>query len=120
MSRSEIANQELPERFHDGKSEWIGAIVVVADEAWMITGRDRYRSPEQAAEGAVRYRGMRGFDNQLESMRALFVAHGPAFKQAQMVEPFNNVDVYDFMARILGLKPARNDGGDAMAKAVLR
>ena len=72
------------------------------------------------AGGAIRYRGAHGFDNQLESMRALFVAHGPAFKQGQVVEPFNNVDVYNVMARILGLTPARNDGGDATAKAMLR
>jgi hypothetical protein len=31
-----------------------------------------------------------------------------------------NVDVYSLMARILGLKPASNDGGCGAAKAVLR
>jgi hypothetical protein len=53
-------------------------------------------------------------------MRAIFIAHGPAFKQSQVVEPFENVDVYNVMAEILGLKPASNDGGYATAKAVLR
>jgi predicted AlkP superfamily pyrophosphatase or phosphodiesterase len=111
---------ELPARFHYGKSRRIGDIVVIADEGWAITSRERYRPPEPTTEGDVRYRGAHGFDNQLESMRALFVAHGPAFKRARVVEPFENVDVYNIMARILRLKPASNDGGDVAAKAVLR
>jgi len=111
---------ELPAYFHYGKSGRIGDIVAVVDEGWLMTSRDRYRAPEPAAGGAIRYRGEHGYDNQLESMRALFVAHGPAFKKEKVVEPFENVDVYNVMAKILGLKPAINDGGDATAKAVLR
>lgn len=112
--------QELPARLHYGKSQRIGDIVVIADEGWMLISQDRYRRPELTAEGKVKYRGAHGFDNQLESMRALFVAHGPAFKKQVVVEPFENVEVYNIMARILRLKPASNDGGDAAAKAVLR
>ncbi len=112
--------QEMPARFHYGRSGRIGAIVVIAAEGWLLTSRERYRPPQQSADGGVEYRGMHGFDNHLESMRAFFVARGPAFKRSQVVEPFENVDVYNVMARILGLKPASNDGGDATAKAVLR
>jgi len=53
-------------------------------------------------------------------MRAIFVARGPAFKQSQVIEPFENVDLYNLMTEILGLKPANNDGHDATAKAALR
>ncbi len=112
--------QELPARFHYGKSQRIGDIVVIADEGWSLMSQDRYRRPELTAKGKVKYRGAHGFDNQLESMRALFVAHGPAFKKQVMVEPFENVEVYNIMARILRLKPASNDGSDAAAKTVLR
>ncbi len=112
--------RELLASFHYGKSGRIGDIVAIADEGWTMTSRERYRSPQPSADGAVRYRGMHGFDNRLESMRALFVAHGPAFKKETVVEPFENVDVYNVMAKILRLKPAKNDGGGATAKAVLR
>jgi predicted AlkP superfamily pyrophosphatase or phosphodiesterase len=112
--------QELPERFHYGKSRRIGDIVALADEGWTITSRERYRPPAPTADGAVKYSGGHGFDNQLESMRALFVAHGPAFKKRAVVEPFESVEVYNVMARILRLKPASNDGSDAAARAVLR
>jgi len=112
--------QEAPARFHYGRSKRIGDIVVMADEGWTITSRERYRGPSRAAGGGVIYGGAHGYDNSLESMRAIFVAHGPAFKQSQVIEPFESVDVYNVMAEILGLKPASNDGGFATAKAVLR
>ena len=109
---------EMPTRFHYGTSKRIGEIVVLAEEGWTINSRERYRPPDPSAP--VSYRGGHGFDHELESMRALFVAHGPAFKRARMVEPFANVDVYNVMAKILKLKPARNDGNPATVKAVLR
>jgi predicted AlkP superfamily pyrophosphatase or phosphodiesterase len=111
---------EIPARFHYGTSPRIGEIVVMAEEGWGMTSRERYRPPKTAADGSVSYRGAHGFDNQLESMRALFVGHGPAFKRSKVVEPFANVDVYNIMAKILKLKPARNDGGEGAARAVLR
>jgi predicted AlkP superfamily pyrophosphatase or phosphodiesterase len=112
--------QDVPSRFHYGKNRRIGDVVLMADEGWIILSRELYRAPARAANGGVVYGGAHGFDNRLESMRAIFVGHGPAFKQSQVVEPFENVDVYNVMAEILGLKPASNDGGYAAAKAVLR
>src|SRR5262249_51194330 len=112
--------QEVPARFHYGRSARIGDNVVMADEGWTIFSRERYRAPAPAANGEDIYRGTHGYDHHLESMRASLIAHRPAFKEAQVVEPFESVDVYNVTAEILGLKPANNDGGYATAKAVLR
>jgi predicted AlkP superfamily pyrophosphatase or phosphodiesterase len=112
--------QEVPAHFHYSKSRRIGDIVVMSDEGWLVINRENYRPPAPAANGGVVYGGQHGFDNRLESMRAIFVARGPAFKQAIVVEPFENVDVYNIMAKVLGLKPASNDGSQVTAKAVLR
>ncbi|HEY8459822.1 MAG TPA: ectonucleotide pyrophosphatase/phosphodiesterase [Blastocatellia bacterium] len=112
--------RDIPARFHYSDSKRIGDIVVMADEGWTISSRERYRPPARAANGGVIYRGAHGYDNRIASMRAIFVAHGPAFKRSQVIEPFENVDVYNLMAEILGLKPASNDGGYATAKAALR
>lgn len=112
--------QEMPERFHYGTSQRIGEVVVLADEGWMLSSRERYKPPPPSVDGNIKYRGAHGFDNQLESMRALFVGHGPAFKRALVVEPFANVDVYNVMAKILKLKPAPNDGNKATLRALLR
>jgi predicted AlkP superfamily pyrophosphatase or phosphodiesterase len=64
--------------------------------------------------------GEHGYDNEIESMRAIFVGHGPAFKKHTLVEPFSNIQVYNVMARILRLTPARNDGNFDFANEILQ
>jgi len=53
-------------------------------------------------------------------MQATFIARGPAFKQGVVVRSLSALDVYPMMAKILGLKPAKNDGSLDEARAVLR
>ncbi|HEY0658688.1 MAG TPA: hypothetical protein VGD05_09450, partial [Pyrinomonadaceae bacterium] len=65
-------------------------------------------------------KGAHGYDNAFESMRATFIAHGKAFKKGKVVEPFENVQIYNLMCRILGLKPAPNNGDYEKVKHFLR
>lgn len=53
-------------------------------------------------------------------MRATFIANGPAFKRGYVAEPFANVEVYNVMCKILGLKPAANDGDLKHVRGMLR
>jgi len=79
-----------------------------------------YRKAEMPAKGEMNdLRGGHGYDNELESMRAIFIAHGSAFKKGVVIEPFENIQVYNVMARILGLTPAPNDGNESVAIAAL-
>lgn len=111
---------EVPSRFNYNQGKRIGDIVVMADEGWYITSKSRHRPPQKSGTNGIAYRGAHGYDNQLESMRAFFVGHGPAFKSNKVTEPFNNVDVYNIIANILKLKPTLNDGSDKGVKAVLK
>jgi predicted AlkP superfamily pyrophosphatase or phosphodiesterase len=113
--------QDLPERFHYRLSRRIGAIVCMADEGWRIFSRARYTQEHQKPDWPAHMIGAHGYDNQLPSMRAIFIASGPAFKQGgAVVEPFPNTDVYRVMTQVLGLAPAKNDGNDNTARTVLR
>ena len=48
--------------------------------------------------------GMHGFDvTRMPEMKALFVAAGPDIRPGIALEPFENVDVYPLIAKILGL-----------------
>ena len=48
--------------------------------------------------------GMHGFDvTRMPEMKALFVAAGPDIRSGVALEPFENVDVYPLIAKILGL-----------------
>lgn len=110
---------EVPERLHYRRHPRIAPLLVLPEEGWTLTNRQRLE--ELRARGDLRRpKGRHGYDNALASMRALFIAHGPAFKQGRVVEPFANVHIYNLMARILHLNPAPNDGGHAVANDVLK
>jgi hypothetical protein len=44
----------------------------------------------------------------------VFLARGPAFAEGVVLPPFDNVDLYPLLARLVGIRPAPNDG-DAQA-----
>jgi len=110
---------EIPERFHYRNSPRIAPLLVLPDEGWALINRQRLDEMKKRGD-LQRLRGGHGYDNQLESMRAIFIAHGQAFKEGKVVEPFENIHIYNIMTKILGLMPAKNDGSFAVAREVLR
>ena len=110
---------ELPERYKFGKNPRIAPLLVLPDEGSIVMTRKDYDKSEK--DGTLdKLRGAHGYDNQLESMRATFVAHGSAFKKGAIVEPFENIQIYNLMAKILGLTPANNDGDFERIRHVLK
>ena len=110
---------EIPERLQYRDSPRIAPIVCSAEEGWFMTSRERYEAQKKRADFG-RMRGAHGYDNKYESMRATFVGHGKAFKKKKLVEPFENIHVYELMCKILGLEPAKNDGDLNRVKRMLR
>lgn len=109
---------EMPARFHYSQSPRIAPLLVLPAEGWILTNSKEFA--ELQAKGETKTsRGGHGYDNQLASMRAIFIGHGEAFRKGKLVEPFENIQVYNIMTRILGLKPAPNDGDNLAANAVL-
>lgn len=110
---------EIPERLHYNQGNRIAPIICSAEESRVLTSKERF---EQAKKNPNfdKPRGAHGYDNKYQSMQATFIAHGKAFKKGKVVEPFENVDVYEIMCRILGLKPAANDGNPKTAERILR
>ncbi|MDQ2767429.1 MAG: ectonucleotide pyrophosphatase/phosphodiesterase [Gemmatimonadota bacterium] len=102
---------DVPARLHYGTNARIPAIVGIADPGWMIEWRNG-----KPYDGL----GEHGYDNANGDMRALFLARGPDFKSGSTISEFPNVDLYDLLARLLGLSPAPNDGSLAPFEAVLR
>jgi predicted AlkP superfamily pyrophosphatase or phosphodiesterase len=110
---------EIPERLHYRASPRIAPIVCSSEVGWFMTDRARYEAQKKRADfGSLK--GAHGYDNQVPEMRAIFIAHGKAFKRRKIVEPFSNVEIYNLMCRILGLTPAPNDGDFANVKRLLR
>jgi predicted AlkP superfamily pyrophosphatase or phosphodiesterase len=110
--------EHTPERWHYRGHPRIPPIVGVADEGWQVLRRSTL-----AAIVARRLRGVagqHGYDPALMSMRGIFVAAGPAFKRGVTVPAFGNVHIYNALAQILRLTPAKNDGDIAIARSLLR
>ena len=111
---------EIPARLHYRDSPRIAPIVCSSEEGWITTSRKRNDDWRKSNDEPERIRGAHGYDNRYESMRAVFVAHGSAFKSGYVAEPFVNVEVYNIMCEILGLQPAPNDGNLQTVKAMLK
>ena len=109
---------EMPARFHYSNSPRIAPLLVLPDEGWTLTTRARVGETKVGSQKHG-VRGGHGYDNALPSMRAIFIARGPAFKTRTVIEPFENIHIYNIMTRILGLTPAPNDGNDTAARAAL-
>ena len=112
--------KDIPERLNYKDGERVAPIICSSDEGWITTNHKRYDDWIKGLDDITRPRGAHGYDNSLVSMRATFLAHGAAFKKNYSAEPFENIQVYNLMCKILNLTPAKNDGDFEKIKAVLK
>jgi len=101
---------DIPERFHFKNHHRIKDALVIADEGWYI--QNQAISSSSIAGEYIPTGGTHGYDNQLKSMHALFIAQGPAFKNNIVTEPFENVNIYPMIAHILDIDPSKNIDGN--------
>ncbi|HEY5972685.1 MAG TPA: ectonucleotide pyrophosphatase/phosphodiesterase [Pseudoxanthomonas sp.] len=104
---------EIPQRWRYGGNPRIPPIVCQSDIGWRVQLRSH---PPQEHE----IKGEHGFRPEDPSMRAIFVASGPAFAPHTRLPAFDNVDVYPLLAKLLGLKPAPNDGDPRTLSSALK
>jgi predicted AlkP superfamily pyrophosphatase or phosphodiesterase len=111
---------DIPARLNYQDSPRIAPIVCSSEEGWMTTSHKRYEDFMKDVEDINQPRGAHGYDNRYQSMQATFIAHGAAFKKGFVAEPFENVQVYNLICKILGLKPAKNDGNLDTVRGMLK
>lgn len=105
---------ELPARLHYGSNPRIPPLLCLADDGWLIFTQEFMDRPKRKIS-----LGEHGYDNDDPNMRALFVAHGPAFRHGLVVPEFDNVDVYPLLAHVLGIRARPSDGNYAEVKQML-
>ncbi len=108
-------SSDLPAHFHVGGNARIPPVWVVPDEGWELEVRNHFK--------AVRPRyskGDHGFDPALDSMHGILIAAGPSFKNGVVIDPVENIHIYNLLCAALRLTPAPNDGDDRLARAFLR
>lgn len=105
---------QLPARFRHGRHPRVAPIVCLADTGWLIAD-----AAWMARNRDWRGGGAHGYDNHAPAMRALFVAHGPAFRRAAVVDPLQARDVYGVVMGALGLPPETPAANPRGIEAVL-
>ncbi len=100
------AKEDIPERLHYGGHYRTPDIIGLVDDGWTLFRTREYMNENLHTLGGATH----GYDPAALSMRALFIANGPAFKSGVEIDPFENIHIYEMLAKVLGLQPAENDG----------
>jgi predicted AlkP superfamily pyrophosphatase or phosphodiesterase len=104
---------EIPPRYHLAESSRVPPILALPDAGWEAVTHDAF-----AAWGG-RLKGDHGQDPRSRDLHGLFVAAGPSFREGLEIGEFENVQIYNVLAAVLGIEPAPNDGDPAFPKTVL-
>jgi alkaline phosphatase D len=107
---------EIPSRLHMDDNPRAGDLYVLMDPPFVI---DRVRRTRP--EGWRPAMGNHGYDNNVGDMHAVFFAAGPAVVPGSRLGRMENVNVYPFIAHVLGLTPAPGiDGTLEATRPILR
>ncbi|MDE3188093.1 MAG: alkaline phosphatase family protein [Acidobacteriota bacterium] len=94
-----------------------GDPVVIATGPYAI----RAHGPPAGKPDHAPTRGMHGYDpRKMPEMKASFFAAGPDILPGHTVLPFENVNLYPWLAHLLGLTPPRSDGSLNVLAGTLR
>ncbi len=108
---------DVPAHLHYNNNPRIGDPVVIPTGPYVI----RAHATENPEITQPDLKGEHGYDpRQMKSMRAIFYAVGPDIRPGAKVPPFENVDLYPLIARILGLEIGPIDGNLKPLEGILR
>src|SRR6202050_2394111 len=89
---------QVPAYLHFDSNPREGDPVVIPPGPYFITATTDLTAPEHAPAG------MHGYDaTKMPEMKAIFIAAGPDIRAGVTLEPFENVNVFPLIAKILGL-----------------
>lgn len=104
----------LPDGYHLNHPR-MPDILMVAERGYTINTREYVDSRPGYPSG-----GAHGYDHNDPEMHALFVAHGPSFREGFEAPPFENIHLYDLMTHILRITSPQTDGSYKEISFLLR
>lgn len=107
----------IPANLHFNGNEREGDPVIIPTGPYMI----RAHGPAAGKPDRGPIAGMHGYDpSAMPEMKASFFAEGPDIKPGGTVEPFENVNLYPWLAHMLGLHAPKTDGNLNVLAGTLR
>lgn len=110
---------DLPARWHYQQSKRVAPLLIIPEPGWRLMQQSQYQR-WQARSDKHAVAGSHGYDNIAPEMQAIFIGHGPAFAAGQTIPSFANIELYNLMCAILGIRPAPNDGNPLWAEQILQ
>ncbi len=109
--------KNVPKELHYDENPREGDPVIVPTGPYAI----RMHGPAPGKEDKAPIAGMHGFDpHSMPEMKASFFAAGPDILAGKELKPFENVNVYPFIAHLLGLTAPRTDGSLSILSGILK
>jgi len=109
--------KDVPAGLNYNQNPREGDPVIVATGPFAI----RAHTPQSGSPDHAPSLGMHGFDPRMvPEMKSIFFAVGPDLRAGRTVAPFANVNLYPWMAHLLGLTPPKNDGSLNILSGTLR
>ena len=96
--------EAIPARFAYGRNARVPPFLCLAEVGWTIA---------RTAPTASFVSGNHGYDQSAPEMRALFLAHGPAFRPGVRLRTFDNTAVAPLLRELLSLPAGTGLDGDA-------
>uniref|UniRef100_A0A8C5H5M5 Ectonucleotide pyrophosphatase/phosphodiesterase family member 1-like n=1 Tax=Gouania willdenowi TaxID=441366 RepID=A0A8C5H5M5_GOUWI len=94
--------ENLPKRFHFANN-----LLIERGHLYMKSG---WQAALNRKEMKYCTGGFHGSDNTFTNMQAIFIGYGPGLKENTVVEPFENIELYNLMCDLLGIRPVPNNG----------
>jgi alkaline phosphatase D len=109
--------KDVPGELNYSQNPREGDPVVIAAGPYAI----RAHGPPEGKPDRPPTAGMHGFDpRRIPEMKASFFAAGPDIVVGKTVQPFENVNLYPWLAHLLGLTPPKSDGSLNVLAGTLR
>ncbi len=109
--------KDVPAGLNYNQNPREGDPVVIATGPYAI----RAHGPPAGKPDQAPIPGMHGYDpHKLPEMKASFFAAGPDIVSGKTVAPFENVNLYPWLVRMLGLTPPKTDGSLDVLAGTLR
>jgi predicted AlkP superfamily pyrophosphatase or phosphodiesterase len=109
--------KDVPAELHDRDNPRAGDPVVIATGPFII----RAHGPPEGKADPAPPAGMHGYDpHTMPEMKASFFAAGPDILPGRTVRPFENVNLYPWLAHLLGLNAPKSDGSLNILAGTLR
>ena len=109
--------KNVPAELNDNQDPREGDPVVIATGPYAI----RAHAPANGKPASAPDPGMHGLDpRKVPEMKASFFAAGPDIVKGKTVAPFENVNLYPWIAHMLGLTPGKTDGSLNILAGTLR